>query len=137
MTPKIEIPQSSLVFRYSRSSGPGGQNVNKLNTKVTLLFDLACSDIFSDIQKNRILKNLPGRIDKNGLLSVTSQKLRTQDANRRAAVEKLEELLAMALKENTVRKKTNIPQWARQKRIERKRRRSVIKGLRAAKDFEV
>jgi ribosome-associated protein len=140
ITNEILINEDELVFKVSRSSGPGGQNVNKLNTRVTLLFDVAnCRDI-SDLQKRRILTRLASRADKNGVLRVVSQKYRTQKANRRAAVERLQQLLANALKPHPVRKKTKIPYSAKQQRLEQKRHRSLLKRQRStnnlSRDFE-
>ncbi len=137
MALNIDVPEDSLIFKYSRSSGPGGQNVNKVSTKVTLFFDLPGCAAFSDVQKQRMLKDLEGRINKNGIIKVVSQKYRTQNANRQAAVEKLKQLLAQSLKEKSIRRKTQVPQWAQQKRLRTKRKRSAIKQLRTAKDFEV
>jgi ribosome-associated protein len=136
MAQRIDVSEDSLIFKYSRSSGPGGQNVNKVSTKVTLFFDLFGCAAFSDNQKHLIQKNLEGRIDKNGVIKVVSQKYRTQSANRQAAVGKLKQLLAAALKEKPIRRKTAVPQWAKQKRLRSKRKRSAIKLLRAEKDFE-
>jgi ribosome-associated protein len=137
MALSIDVPEDCLIFKYSRSSGPGGQNVNKVSTKVTLFFDLHGCSAFSDVQKLRIWKNLEGRIGKNGVIKVVSQKYRTQSANRQAAVEQLKQLLARALKKKLIRRKTTVPQWAKQKRLQSKRRRSAIKQLRAETDFEV
>ncbi len=137
MVQRIDVPEDSLIFKYSRSSGPGGQNVNKVSTKVTLFFDLPGCSVFSDVQKHRIQENLGGRIDRNGIIKVVSQKYRTQNANRVATVEKLKQLLAESLKEKPVRRKTAVPQWAKQRRIQSKRKRSAIKQLRTEKDFEV
>jgi ribosome-associated protein len=137
MAQDIEIPGESLVFKFSRSSGPGGQNVNKVSSKVTLFFDINGCGHFTDVQKGRILTELSGRVNKDGFIKVVSQKFRTQQANRRAAVEKLKQLLAKALEEKAVRKKTKVPQWAKQKRLESKRKRSTVKQLRAEKGFEI
>jgi ribosome-associated protein len=90
------IPESELAFRASRSSGPGGQNVNKLNTRVTVLFNVAGSPSLSAEQKQQVRSRLTGRIDKNGVLHVVSQKHRSQEANRRAAVERLQQLVQEA-----------------------------------------
>jgi ribosome-associated protein len=126
-----QINEAHLTFQYSRSSGPGGQNVNKLNTRVILFFDVSnCSEL-SDSQKRQILKKLHNRIDKNGVLRIASQKYRTQNANRRAAVEKLTKLLASALKTKPPRRKTSAPKWANRKRLEQKRKKSQIKKLRS------
>ena len=132
----ISICEDELVFKFSRSGGPGGQNVNKLNTRVTLFFDVANTTSFSDEQKKRILKRLATRADKDGVMRVVSQKYRTQKANRRVAIERLVELLREALKKKPVRKKTKVPERAKQRRLEEKKRRSMLKQQRAEKDFE-
>ena len=126
----IEIPEANLVFKFSRSSGPGGQNVNKVNTRVTVLFDVQKSGSFSDSQKRRILKRLSGRANKNGIIRVVCQQYRTQKANKSAAVERLGDLLDEALKKRRVRKKTKVPKYAREKRLEQKKRRSMLKKQR-------
>ncbi len=131
----ISIREDELIFRASRSGGPGGQNVNKVNTRITLFFDVANCESFSDIQKRRILSRLSTRADKNGLIRVVSQKFRTQKANRRAAVKRLQQLLAEALKTRPVRKKTKIPYAVKQRRLEEKRRRSLLKQQRAKRNL--
>jgi len=131
----ITINEDELVFRVSRSSGPGGQNINKVNTRVTLFFDVANCESLSDQQKQRILTRLATHADKNGVLRVVSQKYRTQGANRRAAVERLQELLSGALKNRPIRKKSKVPYAAKQRRLEEKRRRSMLKRQRSAKNL--
>ena len=131
----ISIREDELIFKASRSSGPGGQNVNKVNTRITLLLDVANCESFSDVQKRRILSRLATRADKNGLVRVASQRFRTQKANRRAAVERLQQLLAEALKTRPVRKKTKIPYAAKRRRLEEKRRRSLLKRQRAKRNL--
>jgi ribosome-associated protein len=136
MNSSTKISEDRLSFRYSRSSGPGGQNVNKLNTRVTLFFDIAnCPDL-SDSQKKRILSKLATRVDKNGVLRVVCQKYRTQNANRRAAVEKLKLLITSALKRKQPRQKTSVPKWSNQERLEQKKRRSRIKKLRTSPELD-
>jgi len=139
ITDDIFICEDELIFKASRSGGPGGQNVNKVNTRITLLFDVANCESFSDVQKQRILSRLSTRAGKNGLIRVISQKFRTQKANRRAAVERLQQLLAEALKTRAARKKTKIPYAVKQQRLKEKRRRSLLKQQRAkwnlAEDF--
>jgi ribosome-associated protein len=136
VTRNTYIRKEELVFRASRSAGPGGQNVNKVNTRITLLFDVTGSRSLSDRQKKLILSRLSTRIDKNGLLQVVSQKFRTQKANRNAAVDKFQKLLADALKSRPIRKKTRIPFAAKQKRLEEKRKRSQLKKLRSQKHLD-
>ena len=136
ITDGVFISEGQLVFKASRSGGPGGQNVNKVNTRITLFFDVAECEVLSDIQKRRILARLSTRADKNGIIRVVSQKFRTQKANRRTAVERLQELLKGALKTRPVRKKTKVPERARLRRLEEKKRRSMLKKQRAEKDFE-
>ena len=136
ITDGVFISEDEFVFKASRSGGPGGQNVNKVNTRITLFFDVAGCASFSEIQKKRILARLSTRVDKNGVIRVVSQKFRTQKANRRTAVERLQELLRGALKTQPVRKKTKVPERARLRRLEDKKRRSILKRQRAEKDFE-
>ena len=135
ITDNISIRDDELIFKASRSAGPGGQNVNKVNTRITLFFDVANCESFSDVQKRRILSRLATRADKNGLLRVVSQRFRTQNANRRAAVERLQQLLADALKTRALRKKTRVPYVAKQRRLEQKRRRSMLKRQRAKRNM--
>lgn len=131
----IFISEDELVFKFSRGGGPGGQNVNKVNTRVTVLFDVVNSASFPDVQKEQILKRLVTRADKNGIIRVVSQRYRTQKANRRAAVERLEELLRGALKKKPVRKKTKVPEAVKRQRLEEKRRRGFLKKQRAERSF--
>ena len=136
ITDGVFISEDELVFKASRSGGPGGQNVNKVNTRITLFFDVTECEVLSDIQKRRILDRLSTRADKNGIIRVVSQKFRTQKANRRAALGRLQELLREALKTKPVRKKTKVPERARLRRLEEKKRRSMLKRQRAERDFE-
>ena len=131
----IEISEESIVFKFSRSGGPGGQNINKVNTRVTALFDVANCESFSDGQKKRILTRLSTRANKDGVVRVVSQKFRTQKANRRTAVERLGELLREALRKKPVRKKTKVPEAVKRQRLEEKRRRSLLKRQRAKRYF--
>jgi ribosome-associated protein len=133
ITDNISIRDDELIFKASRSAGPGGQNVNKLNSRITLFFDVANCESFSNAQKRRILSRLASRADKDGQIRVISQKFRTQQANRRAAIERLQQLLSDALKTKKIRRKTKVPYAARQRRLEQKKRRSQIKQQRAKK----
>ncbi len=125
----LVISENDIVYKFSRSRGPGGQNVNKLNTRVTLLFKVGACRAFTNEQRKRLLTRLSSRIS-DGFLKVVSQRHRTQQANRRAALKRLAELLTAALKDKLVRKQTVVPRAAKQKRLQSKRRRGEIKQQR-------
>jgi len=131
ITEDLSIPDEEVSFATSRSGGPGGQNVNKLETRVTLRFDLAGSPSLSEEQKDRLRQRLATRITKDGVLQVTSQRHRTQGANREAAVERFAELVRENLREETPRKRTRPSRAAKARRLEEKRRRSQRKRERA------
>jgi len=131
ITNRISIPEEELSFTASLSSGPGGQNVNKLNTRVTLRFDLANSPSLSPEDKALIAIRLGTRIAKDGILRVVSQSTRSQHANRELAVERFAELLKSALKRAPVRKETRVSKAAKERRLEEKKRRSSVKRQRS------
>lgn len=124
------IDESNLTFQASRSSGPGGQNVNKVNTKVEVLFDVTNCPALSAWQKQRLHQRLANRIDKLGVLHVVAQDHRTQAANRQAATERLVELLRAALKTLPPRKKTRPTAGSRERRLTAKKHRSQQKTSR-------
>jgi ribosome-associated protein len=128
----LAIPDEEVSFATSRSGGPGGQNVNKLETRVTVRFDVASSPSLTDEQRQRLLERLATRITRTGVLHVTSQKHRTQGENREAAVARLAELMAEALREETPRKATRVPRSVKRRRVEAKKRRGQRKRERSA-----
>jgi ribosome-associated protein len=128
----LEIPDGELTFTTSRSSGPGGQNVNKLSTRVTLLFDVDGSASLTPEQQGLLRQRLPGRINKEGILRVVSQRHRTQLANRDAAVRRFADLLREALSETPERIPVQVPERVKERRLEEKRRRGRLKRERAA-----
>ncbi len=128
--PSLAIPDEEIAFATSRSSGPGGQNVNKVETRVTLLFGVASSPTLTAEQKARLHERLRSRISKQGVLRVVAQKHRTQSANREAATARFAELLRDALAEEPPRRPTRMPRAAKRRRTDAKRRRGEIKRAR-------
>jgi ribosome-associated protein len=128
--PWLKVPESELHFRFTRSSGPGGQNVNKVATRVELTFDIAHSPSLDDRMRDRLLKRLGGMVDTNGLLHLASQESRSQWKNRMDAVEKFAALLKKALAPQQRRIATGPTSGSRQSRVKQKRARSATKALR-------
>ena len=128
---KLIIPAREVSFTFSRSSGPGGQNVNKLNSRVTLWFDLEGSPSLTDWQKTRIKRKLGNRINNDGKLQVTANEQRSQHGNRQLAINRFGALLAAALLERPPRKKTRVSRAAREKRLRRKKQRGLLKKSRS------
>lgn len=135
VAPGVRVLPGAIEVHAVRSSGPGGQNVNKLSTRVTVLFDIRGCASLSDTQKARIRAVLANRIDKESVLRVVCQKHRTQQANRRGAVERLQQLLAEALKTRPARIETRVPYAARQRRLERKKQRGMLKCQRTRRNL--
>jgi ribosome-associated protein len=133
---EVEIDESELDYEFARSSGPGGQNVNKVETKVTLKFVVEDSSALSDDEKLRVSQALASRITKDGVLRVTSQRHRTREANRHAAIGRFIELLDDALVVRAPRKKTQVSRAAKRRRIEGKKRRGQIKRMRRPPKIE-
>jgi ribosome-associated protein len=129
------IPSSELTFRFSRSGGPGGQNVNKVETKVELLFDVVHSAGLNDEQKQLILVREKNRIDSDGMLRVMAQESRSQFENRELAVEKFVTILVGALAKRKKRLKTRASKASKEKRIEGKKLRGKKKQMRGRVDF--
>jgi ribosome-associated protein len=136
VTPTLAIPDGELELRTSRSAGPGGQNVNKLETRVTVRFDVEGSPSLGEEERRRICERLGSRISKAGVLQVSSQRHRTQAANREAAVARLAELLAEALEPEAERRPTRVPAAAKRRRLEEKRRRGRLKQERGGLEPE-
>jgi ribosome-associated protein len=132
----LRIPENELSFTASRSGGPGGQNVNKVSSRVTLSFDVAGSTVLSDDQKRRVMHKLATRISKDGVLRVVSQRTRSQDMNRTDAIDRFSELLRTALTPKPARVKTRIPAGANEHRLERKKKRTLTKQARSRKGWD-
>ena len=121
---------SELTFVMSRSSGPGGQNVNKVNTKVTLKWDVLHSNLLSPEQKETFIKNLSSRITNDGIVLITAQDKRSQLQNKEEAMRKLDQVLAHAFVVKKTRRPTKPGRGAKQKRIKEKKIRSEKKQWR-------
>jgi ribosome-associated protein len=127
ITDNVSIPTSELHFRFARSSGPGGQHVNRSATQVELLFDVAHSPSLSEAQRQRVLNRLRSRIDQEGILHLVSQETRSQLRNREEVVERFQMLMREALRVPKRRLPTRPTQASRERRLKEKRRRSEIK----------
>jgi len=125
----IDILQE-LIFSASRSSGPGGQNVNKVNTKINLRWDVVGSQLITLEQKELLLKKLASRLTTNGVLMLTAQDRRSQFQNKEEAIVKLDKLLEMAFKQKKIRKASKPSKAVQKKRVEKKRKHSEKKAWR-------
>jgi ribosome-associated protein len=125
------IPEKEIRFTASRSGGPGGQNVNKVSTRVTLFFDIIGTSALSEEEKLKIRERLPTRVSKEGILRVVCRRHRSQAKNRKAAVNRLVELLETALDEKAPRVKAKVSDSMKRRRLEEKARRSRMKQLRS------
>jgi ribosome-associated protein len=129
------IPVSELIFSASRSSGPGGQNVNKVNTKVELRFNVARSPFLSEGERIKVLTVLKNKINSDGELLIISQSERTQLMNKKKAEEKFYKLLASVLTEKRERRSTSPTNASNAERLDKKKIRSAIKKLRKDSGF--
>lgn len=128
-----ELLRDELVFTTSRSSGPGGQNVNKVNTKVTLKFDIPNSPVLSEDEKQTLLQKLAARVTTDGVLMLTSQDKRSQLQNKEAVIIKLKKLLEKAFERKKARKSTKPSKASVQKRIKAKKEHAEKKKWRQKK----
>jgi ribosome-associated protein len=121
---------SELVYAMSRSSGPGGQNVNKVNSKVTLKFDVSRSRILTDDEKTLLLSAWASKLTGADVLMITAQDKRSQLQNKEAAVGKFEKMLSKAFTKKKVRKATKPSKSAIENRISGKKLQSEKKQWR-------
>ena len=127
---KIRNFESEFLFAASRSSGPGGQNVNKLSTKVELRFKLLSTNLLSETEKQTVFLKLKNKINKEGELVLVSQSERTQLMNKQAVIDKFFRLVSDALTIKAYRKATKPSFSSRIKRLEEKKKHGTIKRLR-------
>lgn len=131
---RITIAEQEVSYSASRASGPGGQHVNKVSTKVTLHFNVLHSATLSDEQRLRILRKLKTRISARGILQISSQANRSQFANKEAVKKRFIELIQEALRRKPPRKKTQVPRAVKQKRLDHKKQHARLKEMRKKKD---
>ena len=126
----IRLQENEIRFEFIRSSGPGGQNVNKVATAVQLRFDAAGSPSLPEAVRHRLLRLAGSRVTKDGVLVIEAHRFRSQEQNRRDAVQRLVELIRRAAVRPVRRRQTRPTAAAMARRLERKRRRSEAKRRR-------
>ncbi|HET6400556.1 MAG TPA: alternative ribosome rescue aminoacyl-tRNA hydrolase ArfB [Candidatus Kapabacteria bacterium] len=129
--PRLRIPLEEIRISFTRSSGPGGQHVNKTSTQAELTFDLEHSPSVSDADRAWLLERLASKLDSSGVLHISSQEFRSQLRNKNAAMEKLRDLLAGALQRPKPRKKVRLSKAAKETRLRSKKLAGEKKKLRA------
>jgi ribosome-associated protein len=130
ITPQITLDESEIRLEFMRSSGPGGQNVNKVSSAVELRFDAANSAALPEEVRARLLKLAKGQLTEQGELIIKAQRFRTQLANRNDALQRLTDLIRQATRRPAVRQPTRPTAASKERRLEIKRRRSGTKRLR-------
>ena len=133
ITDRISIDEAELDESFVRSSGPGGQNVNKLSTAVQLRFDVRQSPTLPNDVAVRLMRLAGKRLTKDGVIVIVAQRHRTQERNRADALERLVELIREAAVPPVPRRATKPPRSSKKQRLESKKRRSGIKSLRRSK----
>jgi ribosome-associated protein len=130
VAPGVTIPDNDLSFAFVRASGPGGQNVNKVSSAVQLRFDMAGTVALSDAVKNRLRALAGRRLTDDGAILIIARNQRSQDHNRREALERLAELVQRALVAPKTRKATKPTRASRERRLEHKTRQQQTKRRR-------
>lgn len=136
ITPSIAIPDEELEERFVRSSGPGGQNVNKVATAVELRFDALNSPALPEALRTRLLARRDSRITADGVIIIQAQRFRSQDRNREDARERLLNLILAVLKPPTPRIATKPSRGAQERRLTSKRERAGVKRQRASREVD-
>ena len=134
ITPAVELDDKDVEERFVRSSGPGGQNVNKVSTAVELRFNLAANHSIPPLAKARLVKLAGRRLTGDGILILQADRFRTQEMNRSDARKRLVELIAQALIAPKPRIKTKPTRGSKERRLKSKIVRSGVKKLRQARD---
>jgi ribosome-associated protein len=129
VTSSITIPDSELEESFIRSSGPGGQNVNKVSSAVQLRFDVRASSSLTETARQALLGG--GRLTRDGVLVITARRFREQERNRADARQRLAEILRQAATPRRIRRVTKVPKVSKRKRLDSKKHRAEIKRGRA------
>jgi ribosome-associated protein len=130
ITPDLTIDENEIRYQFVRSSGPGGQNVNKVATAVQLRFDAAGSPSLPAEVRSRLIRIAGKRATAEGILVIDARRFRTQESNRRDALDRLVELIRRAAEEPKPRRKTRPSPGAKMRRLEEKHIRGEKKRLR-------
>lgn len=136
ITPVIAIGDDEIAESFTRASGPGGQNVNKVETAVQLRFDVNNSPSLSEEVKARLARLAGSRLTNDSVLVIVAQRYRTRERNRADALERLIDLIRRAAERPKPRKPTKPTAAAKRRRLESKKRRSTVKALRQARPAE-
>ena len=130
ITPDIALPENEIQEEFIRASGPGGQNVNKASTAVKLRLDVVNSPSLPDDVKTRLIHLAGKRVTEQGVLIIDARRFRTQERNRRDALDRLIELIKKAAEKPKARRRTGPPRVSKKQRLDAKRRQSLTKRLR-------
>ncbi|CAJ0773897.1 Peptidyl-tRNA hydrolase ArfB [Ralstonia condita] len=133
ITPQLSIPESELVERFVRASGPGGQNINKVSTAVELRFDIAQSPSLPEALRARLLGKRDRRLTADGVIVIDAQRFRTQERNRQDARERLAAFIATGLSVPKSRIATKPTRASKTRRLEGKRARGDVKRGRSGR----
>jgi ribosome-associated protein len=136
VTQTISINEKEILMDFIHSSGPGGQNVNKVATAVQLRFDVRNSPSLPVDVRNRLIRLAGKRISSEGVLIINARRFRTQERNRQDSIERLLELIRSATEKPRTRHKTKPTMASKRRRLERKRRHGVVKRLRRSVAYE-
>lgn len=136
ITSDIFLDENELDFHFTRASGPGGQNINKVDSAAQLRFDVLHSPSLTEDVRTRLISLAKNRITTDGILIIEAKRFRTQEQNRQDAITRLISLIQRAAEKPKLRRKTRPTQGAKMRRMDEKRRRGEIKRLRSKEGFQ-